>query len=860
MRKINYVFILIALVLVFHKYFLPSPLVFADAPYFYKDGLKELLNFPSTWTSRGNSLGGINLFLWIYPIMFIYGVFGTFLHLGNDLILRILFFFPSLIFAFAGIHFLTKYLKFSKTVTFFSTLIFILNTYYLLIIDGGQVGVVLAYGLFPLVLYFLIRLVDKISIMNFVLALITSFAITVVDFRVAVICVFTAFLIKLFDFKKLWILILLSICLIGLSSYWLVPIIQLSGSGVSTGISGLNTTSLLDTLFLFSPNWPSNEFGKTIAPYFYFSVIPILIFFPLFLEKNKKIFYLTFLFLIFAFLAKGPSDPLGVFYSSIINTGGVFRDSTKFFIPLILVGGILIGRSIEYLQKSSKKIFIPIVAYFYILLLIFPAILGNLNGVLGKNPDLLNFQNLSQFIKSQDGFLRDTWFIEKSPFAYHTENKQALDAKDLVNFRPFASMNAGTGDRFNFMNNKSYLDFFDLLGIKYLILNGNPRIKTLDENDTKDWNRLINIVNNDNRLTKLNIGTTFQVFETPNVHPREFFVDKTFIVIGGDDIYRKLLVLDNNFSVGNQGFLFPEDGKFDLASLENIASTSAILIFNDKTENDLKMNFLQKNFVSPLNSYYSQWAIRSSSDFLNWKYELLQNNVSTHEFDYNQGIAFSSQPNEELRISLKVPKGGDYYLIIRSMNESGSGDLRLDFNGNKDLIKHNVSQKFEWFEKGPIKLNEGNYSLNLKNTKGFQVVNTVALISSDDMKIAEQQAKKFIGSFKHFNLENKNDTEILKQVLINNKWEQTYSAVSTEKAGWIIYTDTFNKNWKLQGVNRNDQSYPIYSMINGFYVNPQWGNVKIVFNGENILRWGIYFSILSLLAIVIVVLWNCSNK
>ncbi len=447
-KRISFILLVIAITLVFKKFFLPGPLVFGDTPYFYKEGLRELVNFPSAWTARGVTFGGVNLFLWIYPLMVFYGALGFFLHLNNDLILRLLFYFPSLVFGFIGIYLLTKTLKLSKTVTFFAALLYLVNTYFILLVDGGQVGVVLAYGLFPLVLNFLIR--D-----SYLPALGAVFLLSIVDFRIAAICIFTAILLKLVLRKNLKILFFLSISLIGLSLYWIIPALKLS-NGVSIGISGLQTTSLLNSLSLFSPNWPANEFGVTSAPYFYFMLIPVLVFLPIFITRERKIAWITFCFLIFAFLSKGESGPVGFLYTFFINNkvGSVFRDSTKFFIPLTLIAGILIGVTVE---KINKKLF-GVFVFVYILFLVVPVFTGKLNGVLGKNPNLSDYQKIYNLFLRDTGTFRDAWFNEKSPFAYHTEQKQALDAKDLVNYRPFASMNAGTGDHFNFINNKSYLD------------------------------------------------------------------------------------------------------------------------------------------------------------------------------------------------------------------------------------------------------------------------------------------------------------------------------------------------------------------------------------------------------------------
>ncbi len=847
MRKISLLILIVILVVVFHKYFLSGPLVWGDAPYLYKEGLKELINVPQAWISRGNTLGGINLFLWIYPVMVVYGILGTFLHLNNDLILRILFYFPSVIFGFIGGYFLIKNFKLSKTVSFFAISIYLVNTYYLLIIDGGQVGVVLAYGLFPLVLYVLERVKEKATLKSFFLAFGASFVLTVVDFRISVICIFTSFLFNLFERKKVKPLILILICLVGLSAYWVVPILNLSIGRISTDVTALQTTSLLNSLFLFAPNWPSNQFGNIVPPYFYFFLVPILIFLPLFIIKQKKIIWLSVIFLFFAFLAKGTTPPFGFLYSTFVNTriGSVYRDSTKFFIPLMLIGGILIGVAIEELAKRIK--FVRVFAFIFMLLLVWQAIFGRLNGVLGKNPDLSDYQKIYHLISGDNSdFFRSAWFNEISPFSYHTQEKQALSASELINFRPFASMNVGDGDKFNFVNNPEYLDWFKLIGIKYLIFNENPRVTKLNESDQKDWDRLNNLIEKDKRLQKLNIGTNISVYENQNILPNKFFVDKSFVVVGGDDIYQKFQSISKIFSVSNQGFIFPEDGKVDMEKLQYVASTSAVLIFNHKTIDDLKMSFLQKNFVSPGQSVGTQWAIRKSSEYLNWKYELLTKEVDTHEFDYGKGIAFSTQAGEKISFSLNIPEDGKYFLIIRSMTD-GQSALKENFGGNINLISLKTLNNFEWNEEGPINLTKGDKILTLENTGGLQVINTVGLVNVDEMKKAAQLSQNFLGFFEHYDI---SDVKI-KSILEKDKW-RTFDPNDISHSGWVIYSDSFNNNFV--------GSYPMYSMINGFYVDKNTKDFKITFLGDEYIRWGIYWSGISVIVIVIITLWTLRRE
>lgn len=832
LKKISFVVVIIVLILLYRKYFLPGPLVFGDAPYLYPERLRELLNLPHMWNTTESNLGGINMFIFIYPIMFIYGILGTFLHLSNDIILRLLFYFPSVVLGFTGVYFFTKYLKFSWIISLFAGLFYLTNTYYLLLVDGGQIGVVLAYGLFPLAILFLSKLTDKLSIKNFSIALVISFILTIIDFRISAIGLFTAFFLNITKGKRVFSLILVGVCLLGLSSYWIIPSSKLTGGNLDTSVSSLQNVSLLNSLSIFSPNWPSNVFGKTITPYFYFALIPIFIFLPLFIAKEKKVIWLTFIFLLFAFLSKGESYPGGIFYTFFVSIkiGSVFRDSTKFFTPLILIGGILIGYTAEVFQRRTKLYLGNLVIYLFFLLFIYQAMLGQLNGVLGKNPNLADYEKIHQMvINDSTSFLRNVWFTERSPFSFNEEKKQVIDGKALADLRPFAAMNAGTGDRFNFMNNSQYLDWFNLLGIKYLIFNGNPRIgendrqslsTKADKSDQEDWNRLMTLVANDNRLTKLNIGTNIPIYEYPNNHPNKFFVDKTFLITGGDDVYTQFLKLDKNFSVGNQGFLFTEDGKFDPESLQKVAPKSLVLVFNDKTETDLKMAFLQRYFVSSRSSYKNMWALFSGADYLNYKYQLLIRGVKINDFDYGLGIAFSSKKGEKISFHLNVPKDGDYVLAVRKMDQN--------------------NQNMYWtFENKNLK--KGVFDFTYENKIGLEIINTIALVPVNEMQSAEKLSDNFFRTFHHYDLNNLIDRNKLGIILKNNTWENL-SDRSIVKSGWVIYTDNYSTNFI--------DSYPLYSMINGFYVNNNEIDFKIIFRGDEYLKRGFYLSIASSVVII----------
>lgn len=860
-------------IFVFKALILPGPVVWGDAPFFYPQGLQGLFNGPYIWTSWGKNFGGINEVLWIYPLMFLYGFLHVIFNFNNDLIIRIIFYFPAVILSFITPIIFVQCLGYSRQIKFFASLVYGLNTYFLLLIDGGQVGVALAYGIFPFALLNLHLLATNPKLNQFLLALITILLLIIADPRFALISLFTALIWVLLEgisersfggIKNLRLFLPLLITLAGLSSYWLVPFFKLGNPGLNINVSGAQFVSLLNSVLLFQPHWPGNEFGVVSPPPLYFIGIPFLVFGYLFWQRDKKSTVLTSLVLIFAFLAKGETPPLGNLYAWVITNmpfANAFRDSTKFFTPLILFSGILIGFTIENLQKYVRAIILIPVIYVYFLFIIHPALLGNLNGLLAGRQFPHDFEIVHQKLAQEDGFFRTLWFPERSPFSFYTQIKPALDAKELVNNRPFAAMNVGTFDAFNFLHNSDALQWFDLMGIRYLFFPGDQRKTVLDKKEQEDWNSLLDLAAETKGFERTGWGTDFPIYKAGEVKPHIFGLNKVIAVVGGDDIYKEIGNKNRDFRIGNQGFIFLEDGKLDPLNLENAASSSAILLFNKKTETDFKMSFLKDKFIPPKTAVFSQWAAREAKDYLRWKYELLTKGIETHEFDYGEGIAFSTQPAEKIKFTLSIPAEEEYFLAVRSMAKKNSDPLKISFAGRDFSQKHKIDNQFEWSVLGPLQLKFGKQSLVVENPQGTQVLNVVSLISKQEWDNAENLVEKLEQTLPAVVFDG--DNKVLNN-LVQGKWLEinyteinpvAYKVTAPKGINWVVLTDSYNPEWSLVNQNDTSTSLPFYSMINGFYVKPGWGNLKIVFEGQKYIRWGIYWFAVSLTALICIILW-----
>ncbi len=816
--------ILVPVVFVFISFFKLLHLVWGDAPFYYPEGLKELVSGIPIWSQNGTDFGGRNLALWLSPLMVIYGSLNKYFGFGNDAIIRILFYFPSVILAGLGPYFLTKHLKLSKNVQFFSSLFYLLNTYFILLIDGGQVGVALAYGIFPFVILFWKKFFDGITVNKFALAFFVTFILCYVDPRIAILSFLLIFLWQILEgrIKDLLWMILAGMLLIPVNAFWLLPLIKGGAGGLSTSVTELQLSSLLNSLFLFAPHWPSNIFGNIVSPYFYFSLIPIMLFGGFLFKKTDKRFYvLSIIFLFFAFLAKGSTPPLGNWYEIFVNKipfGSVFRDSSKFFIPMFLLGGILIGNTVDSLSNLFRNIylkwFVFSAVYLYLLILIFPAIVGTMNFNLSARNGSSDDQIIYEHLRQESDDFRTLRFNEKPQTAFETANKPALSADQLTTFRPFASINEGE-DAYNFLNNPNFIDWLRVFGVRYVILSGNPRNIYPTQTDIKNWSEENKLISQASGLIRQDWGTQDPVFRIDNIRPATYSTQKLALVVGAD--------LPSSEKM--PGAVYAEDGKFDPTVLTAINPNSLKIIFNQGNSTDLAMSFLQKYFKSPTDAQTSQWAEYSASQYLKVKYELLIRGYKFNDFDYGKGLAFSTKNGESVKYSFSIPTDGNYVIAKRTGT--------------------NQNQKLTWsLEKKELKA--GNFEYEVKNESGTEVVNVVAVIPESEVNIAAKLAEKYISTFGVLNDFGSSISE-WHDVTMNNPGSKIYKYKIIPGDNWLIYTQNYDSNWVSDASSIH---LPVFSMINGFYLGNS-NQVTVKFSGQKYLDLGAKVSLGSILVLLV---------
>lgn len=858
---ITWILLLLPIVIVFKNFYeLTNPLVWGDAPYFYPENLNQLFNLPFAWEIINSNFGSSQLLtLWLFLPTYLMGLLYKLLNLNNELLIRIVFYIPFLAASLGGIFLLLSKFKFSKLAVIFGTLFFVLNTYSLMLIDGGQIGVLLSYGLFPLSFYTHINYLEKNLPKYFLLTLTCHFLIFNTDLRIALVLILFELIwwmavIKEKSPKHIWKTLSLYGIVIALSGFWFIPLIfgiQNNAPGASIS-QGQNFINLSHSFYLFQPHFPDNDFGNLNPTPIYFIFLPIIFFLGL-LSKNRQITAPSVLLLIFIFLAKGANPPAGEIYNFLINhlpLGSAFRDSSKFYIPAILIGSILIANTTDFIKDKFNilKYFWLTLIYIFLLITIYPAFSGGLTGALGNLPDINEYQNIYQLIKNNGDF-RSLWFNEKPSMGFADWDHPPVSANSLFKERPFASIILGDYDLFYFLHNRNISNWFELLGIKYVFYPPNQREKSLTPKEKIERTIFEDFISRVSGLTKVNLPVSFPVYQTQEPQSKIFAHPKALFVIGGDEIYQKLFKL-KNFELEKAPLIFLESCKFDVSSILTFKPDTFALVYENQT--NLYLSFFCNNFNSPVNSGIQQWSVNTPDKYLNWKAQLKERGIENYDYDFNKGLAYSSQRNEILTFEMEIPESQNYYLPIRYLTSSESNGLQVNYAETEIILKSKNPNKLEWELIGPISLNKSQTRVTFTNLGGLSAVNTVGLISQQvfDRKKAEIDEK-----LNTLTILDPNNPAPLEELFEGKLIPVNYLRINPSEyqvnipkdANWLTFSERFDPNWHLESYSFSKEPLPAYSMLNGYYIGdiPYGKTNKIYYQPQKYVNWGIILSLIT---------------
>lgn len=581
-----FLFVLI-FISIFYKWFFQSEIIGGDWPYLFKESLSRYSFFVSAWnTWQGNGLGGTNPIYFLQSFEYLTVFIATLFHISWPVVYKIFWFGLFIVLSIFSSFYLINTI-FKKLVLWQKLLavtIFTTNTYILMLVDGGQMGVALSYAVAPLVLARFMKLIDYLTvsnknfqfpllggqaIFNFKLALLAGLALSlqvVFDPRLAYITIIAVAIYTLFKIKKnilnvlfliFYIFIIPSLVVLLLHIFWILPFLIFSQNicerfcDAYTGVGivkFLSFSTFSQSLSLLHPNWPENIFGKVGFMRPEFLAIPIFAYMSLlFVNNNKvKILFFALLGIVGAFLAKGANPPFGEVYLWLYeNVPGfmLFRDPTKFYLLVALSYSILIPYGLwkisekvlsiknKTLSKSYVYFLVPFSFLIFWSVSIHPAILGQLGGTFKKHEVPKEYVELKDFLYKQPEFFRTLWVPSQHRFVFVSKIHPAVEAGALFN----ATISAEIIENLKKPESQEYLSS---LAIKYVLV-PYDNLGTIFQKDRKyDQEQYLSVVRGLESipwLKKIDEFGKIQVFEIPSVK------DHFWLTGNGGNISYKML-------------------------------------------------------------------------------------------------------------------------------------------------------------------------------------------------------------------------------------------------------------------------------------------------------------------------------
>lgn len=856
---------------------LPGARVANDFPSISQSFLKSSMSFPYVWSETGaEGLGEYSAsFLWGWPTSFIEGIIGN---LGFNFIFieKVVIFLPVIIFGAIGIWKISEDINLSNISRFVTSIFYMSSTYIILLIDGGQLSIAIAYAWFPISFLALKKSINS-NLRSRILAGISATILGFFDIRFVYILILLSLILFLYEllfirrknfhsFFLNWIKsgLVLSVVFLGSNFYWLYPfLIAPISSGtyqIFTQAYFLNFVNLGHALLTLSPHWFINVFGKLTPLRVEFTVIPVIILIaPLLKSKNRDVGFWLLVAIISVFLAKGTSEPLSGVYLWLFNHlpgFSLFRDSTKFFFLIMLSYSLLFGISIEEIIKKINlsrkvKIVFSIITILFLFFLMRPVFLGQMTGTLSSPSLQKEYKSLASLLEMDKTFGRVFWIPSFPSLGYADLNHPRIEAARAAQKRSFAVAIKGSYETFNFLRESPYMgEIFDVAGISYIAYPYlDLRRDDMHPDNIKYYYTFLDQLAKRSWLSKVN-NSSIPLLKTKQHQDRFFTTPNIWWIIGSDKILNEVTATAK-LSLSKNALIFVEEFLNLGKRIDELPDAKIVL--NNKTNTDLAASFVDStNFVFPSKQLdfkpdKSGWWKRGKEDLISWRDFLVgKYNIDNQDFDLGGGWAIG-EGNLKLEVQSEKFKKGKI-LLARVLESTKSGEL--DFHQDGHLIGRIDTKKegdnIRWFEVGL--LISDNINLEISSLGDVNVVNALVVLDKDEWLTYFNKSMKLQDRIASYTANNSfNDDNLKVSYKKINPTKYIVNITNLTKPTFLIFSQAYDSLWKMDGKT----ALPIYSLLNGFKIENN-GQYIIEFEPQKYVYPGLIISLITIVVFVLI--------
>jgi len=757
--------------------------------------------------------------------------------------------------AFFGMSKLLKFYQVNYWGQIIGSSVFILNSFFLLLFDGGQLSLALTYALMPSGVLFFVEALQNKNLPSRFKFISTVLLVSIFDLRMifiySIIFLFILLLKIWKDYKNFW-KIILDVIILGswsllfliiLHLYWILPSILSKAPELpptydrTSQVSFLSFAAFGHGLYLLQPHWYKNIFGDITFIKWEFIIFPLLAFsagfLGLFTKASKEIKRIIGIWLTVAlaaiFLGKGSNPPFGEVYNwMFLNIPGfsLFRDPVKFYFLIGLSYSVLIAFSVGFITdfkfKNSKLNYLvkvlPILIFIYLVVIVSPVFSGKMNGMLSVPSYENEYQTLRESIENDPSFSRVLYIPTQAPLGYYSPLHPSLEASRLVQKRPFAIGTEGSYETLNFLREASFMgELFDISGIGYVAYNKlDPKKENLKPEHLEYYDIFLNQLKNLSWIKEQDSNSQISLLKTRKSQEKFFLAPNIWWVVGSDLPVYLESTKSASLSLSKNALVFTEEFPGLMNQISKIPEAKIIL--NEKNNSDLAASFIEdKKYIFPSSKLdfvpgKNGWWKREASDLISWR-EFLQTKyqIDNLDFDYGGGWAIA-EGKLELNIEDKKIKKGNI-LLARVLESTRSGELK--FYQDKQLVGSIQTKKegdnINWVEVGNITQDN---NLTIKSEGEINVLNALASLYKSEWEEYKKQGESLKLKVTKFDEANIKETTANVEFEQINPTKYKIKVSGLQNPEILVFSENYDSNWKLN----QKAPVPLYSLVNGYFI------------------------------------------
>jgi hypothetical protein len=644
--------------------------------------LVALLDVPYLWNSVG--IGSVNVTASFYPTLLVQGFLAK---VGFDfgVIERALYMVPIIIFAPLGAYLLCNAIVAHRLAAVMGSLIFVFNTYFILV-QTRHLTIATAYALFPLALYFLLKLLRGSTILSAIKFGLVASVLAAYDFRIFYILAFVtcfltlAYLVNMLierrqiaQVLRVGLLAALSLVIpVLLNLYWLYGLSKTASleenAVISRGLFGNGILNINYALALFLPFWngakPEWFALQSIPPFFW--LVPAIAAAGLYLgRRNRFVILFGCVALLGVLLTKQVAEPFTAIYPWLYsNLPGfnVFREASKFYVLIAVGYAVLVSAFFACWRRHARRFSKRIIVYLpygaiasLIVIVILPLMTGTIGTLFTERTIPQDYVTLKEFQARQTGHYRVLWLPQESRWSYYDNRIKNINADVL--FKAHGQEKASSKRYIeaitDLMRTGGSEDILRMAGVRYVVV---PLRDVGNDDDfyvyySHNKQAYLDLLNSLNWLKKVDIGTRDVAVYENSKYNSYISASDTMYSIGKESPDRYKNVAHSGVQTSAKQFDYVQS-EVNVRSLANIKT-----LFKDGSNETVQ----QLNSKDYSNMLFADASLRGH------RYVIDQGNMHVYQ-KANDSVAVNrreiASSAEKLVASVRLEPNGHYALGI----------------------------------------------------------------------------------------------------------------------------------------------------------------------------------------------------